>query len=295
MIRKPVNRSTTLHVARWMTPLLIGACVGCQGIAPAGTWAIRCITRVGPEQYTEAKQFAESLRRVNGLNPRLVKTYTDSDGAHVYYGSYRRVYDEIRQREDFKPDPNEPMALIRRLSYDGGRTFPFSGAILEEIPTENVGPKDWDLANVDGFWTLQIAVFYNTAAMTRRRQAAVEYCRALRARGYEAYYYHSMSKSVVTLGAYPEWAVTFREETPVSLTGRPAEKRTVVEINDPGLLKLQREFPDNLENGARMLEKTLNPRTNKIEKIARPSFMAKMPKVTRREQELQTYESVFRQ
>lgn len=292
---KQVKQSTTAQVARWMLTLVIGACVGCQGIAPEGTWAIRCITLYGPEQYTEAKQLAESLKRVQQLDAQQVRVYNDSDGGHVYYGSFRRSFNDRTKSESFKPDPTPALNLIRSLSYDGGRTFPFGGALLEEIPTENVGPRQWDLTDKDGYWTLQIAVFYNTAEMTRRRQAAVEYCRALRTRGYEAYYYHSMSKSVVTLGAYPEWVVTFREETPVSLTGRPAEKRTVVEINDPGLLKLQREFPDNLENGARMLEKTLNPRTNKIEKNARPSFMAKLPKVTRREQELETYESVFRQ
>lgn len=295
MQQKQAQRYSTRAVGRWLMPVLVGATVGCQGITPEGTWAIRCITRVGPEQYSEAQQFAESLRRVDELDPKQVRVYTDTDGGHVYYGSFRRSFNQMTQAEEFKPDPTPALRLIRSLSYDGGRSFPFSGAILEEIPTEDVGPAQWDLTDVDGYWTLQVAVFYNTAEMTRRRQAAVEYCRELRLRGYEAYYYHSMSKSVVTLGAYPEWVVTFREETPVSLTGRPAQKRTVVEINDPGLLKLQREFPDNLENGARMLEKTLNPRTNQIERIARPSFMAKLPQVTRREQELETYESVFRQ
>lgn len=275
--------------------LSLVAIVGCSSAAPAGSWAIRCITRVGPEQLAEAEQFAESLKRVQQLDPGQVRVYSDSDGGHVYYGAFRRSFNTQTEQETFSPDPTATLRLIRSLSYDGGRSFPFAGAILEEIPTDDSGPSEWDLAKINGYWTLQVAVFYNTPEMTRRRQAAVDFCRELRFRGYEAYYYHSMSKSVVTLGAYPEWAVQFREEAPVSLTGRPAQKRTVVVINDPGLLKLQGEFPDNLENGARILEKTLNQRTGKIERIARPSFMAKLPQVTRREQELNTFESAFRQ
>jgi hypothetical protein len=287
-----IRRALTLSLIGMIGLILLGS-TGCNSIAPAGTWAIRCITRVGPEQYTEAQNLADSLRRVEQLDPQQVRVYTDTDGGHVYYGSFRRSFNPRTNTETFEPDPSSTLSLIRSLSYDGGQSFPFAGAILEEIPSGETGPGKWDLSEVDGYWTLQIAVFYNTAEMNRRRQAAVDFCRELRTRGYEAYYYHSMSKSVVTLGAYPEWAVQFKEETPISLTGKPAQKRTVVKINNPGLIKLQEEFPYNYENGARIFEKKLNARTGKIEKVARPSFMAKLPKVTRREQELDVYQSVL--
>jgi hypothetical protein len=54
---------------------------------------------------------------------------------------------------------------------------------------------------------LQVGVFEPTEEFWEYKQAALEFCELLRNKGYEAYYYHTDSASMVTVGTFDEDAV----------------------------------------------------------------------------------------
>lgn len=258
---------------------LAGLTVGCEGGSrERDFWGIKCISIQGPQRYKLAKQLADSLQNVDGLDPKLIRVIQDDEGGHVFYGRYERRWGGGDGLEAFRPDPTEDLALIQSLSYDQ-RSRPFAGAALDPYPAAQIGEPEWDLATADGYWSLQIAVFYNTKNMQQRKHAAAEYCRLLRERGEEAFYYHGRVMSSVCVGTFPESAVETVSQRTIGLDGR--DKVTAVNhIVDPRLRGLQQRYPFNLENGHKMYSVRINPTSGEQSRTARESFLVKLPAVT---------------
>lgn len=293
------NTSSSEQSSFGMTtsPRAIGLCVlviaglitGCTngGGAPAGgigagprptaedTWAIRCIAIEGVEHIRQANAYAEALKGVRGLRANRVQVYHEDGQSTVYYGRYRRLYDDLGRSQGFRPDPGQQLELIRNLSVGGRNVWPFRLATMELLPSAQRRHPEWDLAEVErGHWSLHIAVFYNTDEMRQRKRAAEQYCELLRQDGEEAYYHHGMSNSSVCVGIFPREAIrTFRKTDPLTGTLRVTDR-----IVDERMLALQRKYPHNLENGHIISQIRRDPRTGEIaERIPNPSFPVRLP------------------
>jgi hypothetical protein len=270
--------------------LLLGGCGDSGGgltprpnAAPEeDVWAIRCVTLGGPNRFQLADNYAGALKRVEGIKPNLVQVFHESAESAVYYGRYRQVYDPRSDTESFRPDNLRDLNLIRQLSMNvsdpvlGSRVvWPFQLATMDTLPGGRGTHPEWELSNARGYYSLQVAVFYNTEGMRRRRFAAEEYCRLLREeRGAEAYYHHGRVNSSVCIGAFPEQAIkTFQKNDP--LTGI---LRVTSKIVDERMLELQREYPHNLHNGRVFYEILRDPRTGQTVRDAHTSFAVEIPR-----------------
>ena len=243
-------------------------------------WAIRCIAIAGEDNARIAASYARALRSVQGLKAGLVQVADDENGSTVYYGRYVRRFDALTSKQTYTPDPRNDLNLIRQLALSTSDEWPFRLAQLEPLPVGEVGNADWDLRSANGYWSLNVAVFYNSGEMRSRRQAAADYCKLLREQGDEAYFHHGQVNSSVCVGAFPESAIEQVTRTdPVSRV-----PTTVSKIVDPKMLELQKKFPHNLENGHIMKEVIRDPSTNEIvERIPLPSFPVLIPRGAARE------------
>lgn len=246
-----------------------------------GIWAIRCAAFQGNDRHRRADQCKQALQSVPDLQPKSVQALNIDREAVVYYGQYRREYDSRTAQTRFKPDPMPAMDLIRSLSMtvDGRLAFPFIYATMEELPTSRPGIAGWDLAQADGYWSVQVAVFFNDGVITNRRYLAEEYCRELRSEGAQAYYHHGPVHSSVCVGLFPERAVqTVRQTDP--LTGVLQVTNRIV---DERLLELQRKFPYSLQNGRRINDIVRDPQTGEIQqRIPLASFVVQVPRAEER-------------
>ena len=285
------------RIRRWSLRALSGLALvlaaGCQtpGTGPGGftsggssneedIWSIRCITLDGPQRFEQAEAYAKALKNVKRLKPDLVQVMTDEDGAHVFYGRYRRQYGGNQDVPQFRPDPRPDLDVVRALMLqaNGQNTWPFILATLDVLPTYRSVHPEWNLENADGYWALHVAVFYNTEQMRTRRTAAEEYCKVLREQGEPAYFHHAAANSSVYVGTYPRGAVTnVREENPLSGT-----VTTKLRIVDPQMLAAQQRFPHSTQNGYEFYEIIRDPATGEVrDRIPTPSFPVITPKAQR--------------
>jgi hypothetical protein len=281
------------------TVLWIGAIVllagvsGCEGTGAGSgfafgpqpgdhedVWAIRCITLKGPGRFELAETYAAALKKVDGLRPNLVQVISDEDGAHVFYGRYRREYGADAGPDRYRPDALPDLERIRTLMMQmgGEAVWPFILATIDLLPTYRSAHPEWNLENADGYWAYHVAVFYNTETMRTRRSAAEEYCRILREQGEPAYFHHAAVHSSVYVGTYPEGAVVeVREENPFS-----GAVTTRMRIVDPEMLAVQQRFPHSLHNGHLFYDIVRDPATGEVtQRLPAPSFPVVTPKAQR--------------
>lgn len=272
--------------------VLLPLLAGCE--MPAGTmtarpatandediWAIRCLTLEGPNRFQLAGNYADALKKVAGLKPNLVQVLHESGQTAVYYGRYRRHYSAKTDTESFRPDHLRDLDLIRHLSMNirdpavGSRTvWPFQLATMDTLPIGRGSHPEWLLSRAPGYYSLQVAVFYNTGEMRRRKYAAEEYCKLLREQGEEAYYDHGRVNSSVCIGAFPEEAIrTIPKQDP--LTGII---QVTARIVDERMLALQRKHLFNLHNGSKFYEIIRDPRTGKRIRDPHTSFAVEIPR-----------------
>lgn len=251
-----------------------------RGAPPADeeVWAIRCITLRTPDQLQRANSYADALKKVAGLKPKLVQVISDDDGTAVFYGRYRREYRKDSTEERFTPNHLPDLETIRGLRFQGADVWPFTLASMDLLPTYRSPHPEWNLAKADGYWSLHVAVFYNTDTLRTRRTAAEEYCALLRQQGEEAYYHHGTVNSSVYVGTYPEGAIVeMRREEPLRGT-----VNTSFKIVDPRMTEAQKRFPVSLHNGYTVYEVIRDPATGEVkQRVPAPSFPVMMPKAER--------------
>lgn len=204
-IRSVLLRHLEFGVAATLPLVLLGS--GCdstrQGPAPlfsqaSGSgekWTIRCMHSNAPGHAEYANQLAELLKKVQGLRPEAVRLASDATGSTIYYGEYTKTAQRDTGRLVFPPEYQRDIQLIRRLSTGDRTPFFYAEPELLSRPTA-VTASDGDVRTAKGAYTLQIAVFYNTANFTQREQAAVDYVRLLREQGYPAYFYHDSNRGM---------------------------------------------------------------------------------------------------
>lgn len=242
-------------------------------------WAIRCLTLRDPDQFDRANAYAAALKQVKALRADWVQVLSDEDGTAVFYGRYAREYGSEGATERFRPDHLKDIQTIRALSVQtgGGPAWPFYLADMDVLPSYRTPHPEWDLANAAGYWSLHVAVFYNTDQFRNRRSAAEEYCGLLRVQGEEAYFHHGAVNSSVYVGLFPESAVTdVRREEPLS--GRAD---TTSRIVDPRMLAVQERFSTSLHNGHTLYDVTRDRDGEVRGRTPVPSFPVVVPRAAR--------------
>ncbi|MFQ5422439.1 MAG: hypothetical protein ACE5F9_00500 [Phycisphaerae bacterium] len=133
------------------------------------------------------------------------------------------------------------------------------------MPLEDTGPPEWDLRSAKGAYTLHVGVTVNTPTLHNYKQAAVDWVRDLRDRGYEAYYYHAPDKprSDICVGTFGRDALV--EVSPGHHTYSQAVLR----------LQSEAEFRWKLENGRKISKRRAGTEGNPM---PNQSFLVRIPK-----------------
>lgn len=238
--RCPIRALTAL-VCSWAGGVLLVFAPGCasggsaQSIAP---WTILCLELNDPAQASQIDELATVLKRTPGVRAGDVFTVHRGDGsAALYYGRYHRRVDLSTKKKSFPPQMRADLSLLRELGDDSNRRL-FFQALPSRTPVPDVGFQDWALKNATGLYTLQVASFEPLDDFMEFKQAAAEYCRLLRERGYEAYFHHTDSGSAVTVGAFGDKAVY------TDVNGRRVFGRQITDLQQDKLLQ------HNTVNGA---------------------------------------------
>ncbi len=257
--------------------------LGADGAAPGEEWTIECNAYESPNHREVSEQMGDLLRRVGELDARQVSVQHGEQASRVFFGNYRLKYVSARVNGDtraegeaipqFTDQINRDLSFIRSLSLDG--QYPFFSARRIPKPLPDEGPREWDLRNASGAYTLHVGVTYRTPGLDNYKQAAVEWVRDLRSRGYEAYYYHDPDKplSDICVGTFGEDAVTVH---------KIAKNQDEVEVkteNSPEVTALQskEELCWNLENGAKVFRSARDSQTGAVARMPNKSFLVRIP------------------
>ncbi len=247
------------------------------------TWTIECNAYTGENRREMADRMASLLKRVADVDARQVRVSHEAERSCVYYGEYDLSYvrAETDSEEHTKGDVyvalNEAikrdLRFVRQLSI--GSQFPFFSARPIPKPTEDVGPPEWDLRNARGVYTLHVGVTYNTPTMHAYKQAAVEWVKALRSDGYEAYYYHSPDepRSSICVGTFGDDALIQWQETIDDQQVTRSRYSDEVEA-----LRARADFAYNLENGVKVFRTARNPDTGETARMPNKSFLVRIPR-----------------
>ncbi|MCG8404121.1 MAG: hypothetical protein MI923_02875 [Phycisphaerales bacterium] len=241
-------------------------------------WTIECNAYEGPNRRKFANKMVTLLMDMPDLIPDEVSVQHDAERSRVYYGTYMLNYVEARTDGDSHTKGDSVVQLndaikrdlkfIKQLAW--GDQYPFFNAIPMLKPTHDVGPSEWDLRDANGIYTLNVGVTYPTPNLAEYKEAAIEWVKDLRKRGYEAYYYHDPDKprTSVCVGTFGEDAFFVDSE------GRRTYGASVQ------ALRKREELGFNLENGAKVFRSARNPKTGATARMPNRSFLVKIPKRT---------------
>ncbi len=236
--------------------LAIAVCLGGCDESVMGP-LIPFASRSGDEQFTillstfsgfehaqQANQFLQSAQRMTGWESLHVRH--TSEGSQLLWGKHSSI----------KGAQND-LARAKAFRTASGQSA-FATAIIVPIAGgKPVGPSQWDLQGARGSYTVMVAVFYNVseAGYVGRKKFAVDYCKQLRDKGEQAYYYHGPIRSAVTVGLFGPSAVQKVTE------GQKVQAVT----RDPQIRRIVERFKYLAVNGRQETVKILNPATGKRE------------------------------
>ena len=255
----------------WVLLAATLATTGCEAGADAGGTLGQALGRATEEerftillcqlrdpQYhvRNARRYKEVLTRQLGWKGVFV--VHKAGHSEVFWGRYRTVDDAQKNLRTAK-------------AYRTRNGLPiFAKALVVPLPGRQVGPPQWDLRNAPGMYSLLVAVFRDEPERNYigRERFAVAYCRKLRQSGYEAYYYHDRALSHVTIGSFGPEDVTIRRR----------DQREVLEILNPRIKQLRRDFPDLAVNGVGVADITYDPVTGRRTRRVMKTYLIRIPK-----------------
>jgi hypothetical protein len=224
---------------------------------PESVWTIILATF---SQAGHAQAAATSRRQLGRIDPTLgtdAWVHTGPDGSVVAYGRYEGPRSEAAQRD---------LAWVKGLTLDDIPAFP--RAMLSRIKLRAAASQYDPLSlmsararhpTVDPLYTLEVAIWgdFESGKLTLKQihREAEAYARALRARGFDAYYHHDNDRrlSMVTVGLFDYSAIDQR-------TG----------LYGPAVDALSRQFPAHLVNGEELLEPIDGRRPQRGTRIQKP-------------------------
>jgi hypothetical protein len=234
----------------WIVPVVLAGLamlVGCDnqmgtGQLPTGMnlgkgqYTILLETQHGPFSFEKVKTYREIIASNTGWpeSDLLLVRNEREQTASLYYGTFDGFDAAVDRLLD-----------IRKIKTDRGNK-PFSRGLVQVVPAPGtqIGPKQWNLENAKGDFTLCVGKWHNMPDKNffLRRENAVLHCKRLRDKGYEAYYFHGDLESIVTVGLFQAGEVRIR---------RDRNGRQEITSVSPRIRKLQAdpEVGRFLENG----------------------------------------------
>lgn len=269
---------------------------GASAAVPDARFTILLVTFEGPGHVRMSKEGRDQIAQATGL--RELHLVHGERASTLYFGFYRTV----SRAEDPVEAARAQADLARIQAIRIGDSQPFQAALFVPLPSPDPeAPREWDIRNARGVYSLEIGAFRDRPD---RKQAAVEAVREARAMGLEAYFYHGPTTSSVLIGAFPAEALrTVRPDARISpdrevlvLPFKPkdipdeierpdgARAQIVeyrVEVVDPQLLSLMRQFPEHAVNGAVPVRRIRDPRTGQVIERLAESFIVDITQIQR--------------
>ena len=159
----------------------------------------------------------------------------------LYYGFYT-TFDDPPQTAEYTRAQDDHAKLTSLVNDVGDKIFSMVLFVPINLP-DPPAPKEWDLKNNPGYWTLQIGIYRDSP---ERKQAAVDAVREARAEGIEAYFQHGPVASGVFIGSWP------KDAAEISDTSTPSDDphQQVLVLSSPVAGHEGQDFHDN--NGQKM-------------------------------------------
>lgn len=209
-------------------------------------WSILLASFVGTDQQKQAADLVEQLKHQNVFDVWMA----DEGGyTHVYRGKFS--------------DPTQPQvdsALRQSRMLKVGDSRPFTSArLVAARPVLEVSASQMDLKRYreQGLWSLQIAVYDDTAGSNYKELAEIAAAN-LRKDGDQAFYYHGPFRSMVTVGLY-----TYDQAW--------TRRMKIGDTYSPEVRRLQEKYPNNLFNGRTVIEKVAGEKVRE-----QPSFLVQV-------------------
>lgn len=195
-----------------------------------GGWAIELAIFSGKRRQASAKRLVMWLKENTSLSDTWV--YDDANDSRVMQGRFS---------EPNSPQVQEELHQVRQMVINDVKRFE-KAQIVPFGKTAMTAAQPSDLSQFAGIqgYTLQVA-FFDKAGGQRFREAAEAYCRQLREKSEQAYFYHGPNRSMVTVGLF---------------TDADWEGEGVKRHYGPRIRELQERFPNNLGNGSTIVEKS---------------------------------------
>ncbi|MCS7033358.1 MAG: hypothetical protein NZ561_05100, partial [Phycisphaerae bacterium] len=271
---------------------------GTPGEAAAeAAWTIFCASITGEGHVARANRIKEQLLAETRMDGWYI-VHQDNQSI-LYYGMYRSFNDP--GHPDTARAQRDRQTIDMLADRQGNRPFKHAFFVSVDSP-DPAAPKEWDLVNAPGAYTLQIGAYTGS---TLRKQYAVDAVRGLRESGIEAYYYHGETTSSVCVGSFPESAVErgqvvtnaigdpdqpFLQSTeplPDALARNLRDPQTnqpirVIQdapvVRSPELLALMRQFPEHAVNGEVQMLRLVDQATGRPVLKPADSFVVPIPR-----------------
>lgn len=209
-------------------------------------WTILALELQGPTSGPDAHRFAETLKNTPGIRADEVFVEEGVGHARLYYGTYSWPEAKKGGRTPMPEEMRSDLALLKQFGDPATGKY-FLRAMPVRMPTPDVGNPEWALSRANGLYTLQVGVFEPAGDFAEYKEAASEFCKLLREKGYEAYYHHTDAASMVTVGAFGKDAII---EPPAGAKG-PGPGSVPIPVYHPRIIAMQKEelLKYNLLNG----------------------------------------------
>jgi hypothetical protein len=207
---KPAASGSALGASAPLASADTGSDLGMPVPPPGAMFTLFCCAFTGPTHIADAAQAKQYLIARTGLKDwYIIHSEGESD---LYYGFYT-TFDDPAQTAEFTRAQDDHAKLTSLVNDVGDKIFSMVLFVPINLP-DPPAPKEWDLKNNPGYWTLQIGIYRDSP---QRKQAAVDAVREARAQGIEAYYQHGPVASGVFVGSWP------KEAAEISDTSAPTE------------------------------------------------------------------------
>jgi hypothetical protein len=266
-------------------------------------WTIVCAIIGGPGHTSRAKQFKDQLAEKTNRNKWYV--VHEEDKSTIYYGFYRTISRGSKEGEAAQAD----RVWISGLTNTAGDAPMQMCTFMQIDRPAPEAPAEWDMNTYTRkpkqYWSLQIAAYTADASDDQghdRKWAAVESVKALRGQGIAAYFSHGETVSSVCVGIWPENAIkrqdkgaaeTVNPNAPFLVSNAPFDNNIAkvsdengnklqtfspkLEILDPTLYAMARQFPTHMINAEERMHEVFNPRTGRKEQLPEPSLLVLLP------------------
>lgn len=219
-----------------------------------------------PGHARDAAQWRDKLSSALGWKGLTV--VTQSDFSVLYWGQFSSI-----------GAASSTLAKAKAYRDQKGNAH-FSNASITILPGSDENQPEFELRNCPGQYTLLVADFQNVPEQgyLGRMEDAVAYCRELRAKGQEAYYYHGPSSSSVTVGSFGADAIKNQRQVIRDPSGmEPPLTISQPVVVSPELKNLQKQYPHRLWNLREVRNKLKDPSGQIVSETIPASVPVKVP------------------